>query len=210
MSDDETEQPKIFEDSLNSIQRGDDVNLMKKDPSLRQLIVAAGWEMKTIEGDPVDVDMSCFLLGKDDLTRKDTDFVFYNNVTGSEGAVRHTGDSRSGAGDGDDETIIIDLNGVPFDIMKIIFCITIHDGDMLDLGFNQVRDAFLRIMNYETGQELIRYDLDNAFLNNEKATGLTVGAMVRDGPKWHFQAIGELAEGGLGAIATRYGIIIAQ
>lgn len=192
------------------MKKGSELDLMNKDPTVRELLVAVGWDLRSLEGEPLDLDASCFVLGRDGQTRNDEDFIFYNNMRGCSGAVRHTGDSRTGAGDGDDETMIVDLNGVPFDVMQIVFVISIYDGDMRNQGFEGVRNTFLRVVNNVTGDELVRYEMDADFEATPDGTAITVGALCREGPHWIFRAMGDVSVGGLGPIATRYGIIVNQ
>lgn len=190
--------------------KGELIHLMNKDPALREIVVAAGWDIRSVEGDPPDLDLSCFMLGLSGQTREDEDFVFYNNRKGCGGAVRHTGDSRTGAGDGDDETIYMDLNGMPFDVDQILLVISVYDGDMKDQGLGLVRNAFIRIENYETGFELARYNLDSEIEASPDGTAILAATLTREGPRWIFKTVGEIVDGGLGAIARRHGIIVAE
>ncbi len=206
--DDEERAALVDVDELNKVKKGDSVNLTKLDPIMRQLMIGVGWDVKSFEGERVDMDASCFLLNREGVTREDEDFVFYNNLKGCGGAVRHTGDSRTGAGDGDDETIYVDLNGIPFDIEQVVFVVSIYQGDAKDQTFKQVRNTVLRISNHETGHEICRFDVDEHALENQKSTAMIVGSIIREGPKWVFHALGELVDGGLPAVATRYGIIV--
>ncbi len=203
---------KVFQGENNAVGREDDINLTQKDPTLKQAIVALGWDVKTFEGEPIDMDASCFLLDKGGMTRVDEDFVFYNNLKGTGGVVRHTGDNRTGAGDGDDETIYVDMNGLPFEVMKVVFVVSIYEGDdnPNDHNFSMVKNAYIRIVNQDTGDEIIRYKLDRELDNNPHGTAMIVGALSREGPKWHFQADGEFLDGGLAAAARRYGIIVQE
>jgi tellurium resistance protein TerD len=195
-------------DEMNKVKKGDSVNLTKIDPTMRQLIIGVGWDVKSFEGERVDMDASAFLLNRDGETREDEDFVFYNNLKACEGAVRHTGDNRTGAGDGDDETIFVDLNGIPFDIEQVVFVVSIYQGDQKDQRFTQVRNTFLRVVNQETGNEICRFDIDVHAQDSPESTAMIVASIVREGPKWVFYALGELVDGGLPAVATKYGIIV--
>ncbi len=208
---DEEDLPPLYDpEEPNKIKKGDSVNLTQIDPTMRQLIIGLGWEVRSFEGERVDMDASCFLLDREGMTREDEDFIFYNNLKGCEGAVRHTGDNRTGAGDGDDETIYLDLNGLPFDIEQAIFVVSIYQGYERDQTFSQVRNTFLRVTNQETGHEICRFDIDAHVENSPKATAMIVGSVMREGPKWMFHALGEMVDGGLPALATRYGIIVQE
>lgn len=191
----------------NRIEKGDDINLKEKDPTLTHITVGVGWTVNSFDTDELDVDVSCFLLNNDDKTRVDNDFVFYNNMEASDGAVVHNGDSRTGAGEGDDETISIDLNGLPFDIGKVMFVFSIYKGEEREQTMSSVRNGYLRVINTSNNHEILRYDLHDEVQGHQE-TGMYVGALTREGPKWHFKAIGEFAQGGLSEIATGYDIIV--
>lgn len=197
------EAPKIDTDKLS---KGEDSELSLKDPALKQLYVGVGWDMDHFEGEPLDLDLSCFLLNKNDMTRCDTDFVFYNNLKGADLAVQHSGDNRTGMGEGDDEVITIDLEALPFEIWKIVFVVSIYMGDEEGLSFNQVKNAFIRIANKETRVELARFDLSNDFGDG---TCLRFGELMREGSNWRFHADGSFEKGGLSKIAQSYGLLIA-
>lgn len=193
----------------NLITIGDDFNLTGKDPSLRNVLVGAGWDLNAFNADALDLDLSLFLLGKDGKTRKDADFIFYNQMDSLEGGIKHHGDSRTGAGDGDDENISIDLHAVPFDILKILVTVTIYKGYEKEQNLDMVRNAYVRIVNADSKMELCRYELDQV-LDDKTETGVIVGALNREGPKWHFKPEAEFIEGGLGELARRYGMIVNQ
>lgn len=195
-----------FMNDENIVHRGDYINIREKVPQLQQITVGIGWDQKMFEENPLDVDFSCFLLNKVEQTRDDQDFVFYNNEKACDGAVRHAGDSRTGAGDGDDESISLDLNGIPFDVLKVVFSITIYDAAEREQNFEQVRNLYLRIFDAKEGQEILRFPLNEEDFKRD--TGIKVGELIREGPAWYFSALGESIPGGLGAIATKYGIII--
>lgn len=190
----------------NLIHKGDYLDIRRKIPELKEIVIGAGWDTKMFEENPLDVDLSCFLLNKDDQTREDEDFVFYNNDKACAGAVRYMGDSRNGAGDGDDESIIIDLNALPFDVMKITIALTIYEAAERSHDFAGVRNMYLRFVNAYDDNEMFRYRLSEEEFAGK--TGIKVGELVREGPKWFFNAVGEPIPGGLASIATKYGLII--
>ncbi len=192
----------------NLIQKGAEINLSKKDPSFKSALVGIGWDLKEYDRDPPDLDASIFLLDKNDKTRVDEDFIFYHNLSGCDGAVSHTGDSRTGAGEGDDETIILDLNAIPFDVLKIVFVVSIYDLDMSDNNFTHVKNVYFRLVNQDTQHELLRYELDEELCS--ESTGLIVGELERVGQDWTFRAVGEPRDGGLVKIAAGYGIVVLQ
>ncbi len=195
--------------SDNKVTKGDDINLTAKDPTMNNIVVGVGWTLNAFDADTLDLDISCFLLNKDGKTRVDEDFVFYNNMEGCDGAVCHNGDNLTGAGDGDDETISIDLSGVPFDIVKIMFVFSIYRGEEKGQGMGSVRNGYLRVVNASNTQEILRYDIQSEVEGHEE-TAMLIASINREGPKWHFEAVGEFVDGGLGAVATEYDIIVHQ
>lgn len=192
----------------NFAEKGDFVELTEKKPHLNKIIIGAGWDRKNMEEDPVDLDISIFLLNRDDKTREDEDFIFYNNMTALSGAIRHMGDSRTGAGDGDDETIHIDLNGVPFDVMKIMIVLSVYDEDSKGNHLQTVKNIFVRIIDEEEKDEVVRFEIPDEELTT--ATAMRMAALVREGPRWYFSALAEPVIGGLGAAATEYDIIVQE
>lgn len=188
---------------------GDDINILAKDPGLKSLHVGVGWDVNAFDADAVDVDFSIFLIGKDGKTREDADFVFYNNPKGLNGAIEYSGDSRTGMGDGDDESFFINLQGVPFDIFKIVFVISIYRGYEKQQGIRQIQNGYLRLVNADSNTEIVRFDLSK-IVEERKDTGIIAGSLNREGPKWHFTPLAEYVEGGLAEIAQHYGCVIVQ
>ena len=193
----------------NRVGVGDDINLSEKDPSLRNVMIGAGWDLNAFNADALDLDLSLFLLDRNNMTRMDADFIFYNQKDALEGAIKHHGDSRTGAGDGDDEQISVDLQAVPFDILRVLITVTIYKGYEKEQNLDMVRNAYVRIVNDDSKTELCRYELDD-ILDGKNETGIVVGALNREGPKWHFKPEAEFIPGGLGELARRYGMIINQ
>lgn len=194
----------------NHVHLGDDINIMEKDPALRNIMVGMGWDTNAFAGEVADVDLSVFLLGREEQTRVNEDFVFYNQPETLDGAVVHTGDSRTGIGDGDDETVIIDLHGVPFDISSIVFVCSVYKGAEKDQGLGLVRNTFIRLVNKDNGREILRFNLDEHFAGSSD-TAAIVGQINREAGKWRFIPKVEFYPGGLGAVATQFGLnIISQ
>jgi tellurium resistance protein TerD len=187
-----------------SLSKGQKVDLTKTNPGLSKVIVGLGWDTNRYDGGKdFDLDTSVFLLGDNGKVGSDSDFIFYNNATGGNGSVVHTGDNRTGAGDGDDEQTNIDLNNVPASVQRITFAITIHDAESRSQNFGQVSNAYVRILNGDSNQELIRYDLGEDF---SIETALIVGELYRHNGEWKFSAIGSGFQGGLAALATNFGL----
>ncbi len=188
---------------------GDDINLTAKDPTLARILVGAGWDLNAFDADAMDLDLSVVMLDKNGTTRVDEDFIFYNQQEDQDRAVRHNGDSRTGAGDGDDESVTIDLQAVSFEIIQLLFVVSIYKGEEKKQSLSKVRNAYLRVTNSDTTYELVRYEMDSDLVDKTE-TAMVVASLNREGPKWHFTPVGEFVEGGLGAIATRYGMLIMQ
>ena len=188
---------------------GDDINIMEKDQTLRKVLIGAGWDLNAFNTDALDLDLSVLLVDKDGQTRVDEDFVFYNATDTLEGAVKHNGDSRTGAGDGDDESISIDLQGVPFDVMQILIVLSIYKGFEKEQNMGMVRGAYVRIVNEENDEEIVRYKLDSD-LEDKEESGAIIAALNREGPKWHFKPLSDFASGGLAEIAQKRGMVIGQ
>jgi len=186
-----------------TLQKGGNVNLSKEAPGLTKLTVGLGWDVRATDGAAYDLDGVVFLLKPDGKVRSDADFIFYNNLKSADGSVAHSGDNRTGAGDGDDETVSIDLSRVPADVDRIAVAVTIHDAEARRQNFGQVQKAFVRCVNAANNGEIARYDLSE--------DGSTEGAMIfgevyRNGADWKFRAVGQGFKGGLGPLARNYGV----
>ncbi len=195
--------------SDNFIFKGGEINLSKVDPTMTKIMVGIGWKLNAFDADSIDLDMSCFLLNKHGKTRENEDFIFYNNLQSSEGAIVHNGDCLTGAGDGDNETISLDLNNIPYEVSEIVFVLSIYRGAEKEQGMHSVRDGYLRVVNASNSHEIARYNL-NEDVEGSEETAMIVASISRQGPKWHFKAIGEFVEGGLAKIATDYDIIVQE
>ena len=187
-----------------SLSKGQKVDLTKTNPGLTNVVVGLGWDTNKYDGrNDFDLDSSVFLLGENGKVTNESDFVFYNNTQGAGGAVVHTGDNRTGEGEGDDEQIKVNLTAIPASIQRIAFTITIHDAQARSQNFGQVSNAYARIFNEATDEELIRYDLGEDF---SIETAVVVGELYRHNGEWKFSAIGSGYQGGLAALATDFGL----
>lgn len=187
-----------------SLSKGQKVDLTKTNPGLKNILVGLGWDINQFDsGSDFDLDASAFLLGENGKTTSDTDFIFYSNLEHPSGAVMHMGDNRTGAGEGDDEQITVDLTKVPANISRIAFTVTIYEAESRRQNFGQVSNAFIRLVNAETDEELIRYDLGEDF---SIETAMVVGELYRHNGEWKFNAIGSGYQGGLAALCANYGI----
>ncbi len=188
-----------------SLQKGGNVSLSKEAPGLKSLIVGLGWDPRATDGKEFDLDGSAFLLNASGKVRSDADFVFYNNLKSADGSIVHSGDNRSGEGDGDDEKVTINLAGVPADVEKLSFCVTIHDGQQRGQNFGMVGKAYIRCVDADTNKEIARYDLSE---DGSTETAMIFGEVYRHGSEWKFKAIGQGFAGGLGPLATSFGISV--
>ena len=187
-----------------SLSKGQKVDLTKSNPGLTKIFVGLGWDTNKYDGSAdFDLDAAAFLCGDNGRVFSDADFVFYNNLKHASGAVEHTGDNRTGAGDGDDEVIKIDLALVPQNISRIAFTVTIDDAEARRQNFGQVSNAYIHIMDQANGTELIRYDLGEDF---SIETAVVVGELYRMNGEWKFNAIGSGFQGGLEALCRHYGV----
>ena len=186
-----------------SLQKGGNVNLSKEAPGLTSLKVGLGWDIRATDGAAFDLDGAVFLLNTSGKVRSDSDFIFYNNLKSADGSIVHSGDNTTGAGEGDDEFVTIDLSKVPADIDKVVLGVTIHDAETRRQNFGMVGKAFIRCVNNTTNQEVARYDLSE---DGSTEAAMIFGEIYRNGADWKFRAIGQGFAGGLGPLARNYGV----
>ena len=186
-----------------SLSKGGNVSLAKADPTMTKVLMGLGWDPRATDGQDFDLDASAFLLTSTGKVRGDNDFIFYNNLSDAAQSVVHAGDNRTGAGDGDDESLKIDLPKIPADVDKIAFTVTIHDAEARRQSFGQVGGAFIRLVNDATGIEVARYDLSE---DASTETAMIFGELYRHNNEWKFRAVGQGYAGGLKAMCDQYGI----
>jgi tellurium resistance protein TerD len=188
-----------------SLSKGGNVNLSKEAPGLNKIVVGLGWDARATDGAAFDLDASAFLVKLDGKVRSDSDFCFYNNKVVADGAVQHTGDNTTGAGEGDDEIIKVELSKIPADLDKVVFAVTIHEAEARKQNFGQVNHAFIRVVNEAGGQEIARYDLSE---DASVETSMIFGEIYRIGADWKFKAVGQGFAGGLGPLAASFGVSV--
>ena len=188
-----------------SLSKGGNVNLSKESPGLNKIVVGLGWDARATDGAAFDLDASAFLVKLDGKVRSDSDFCFYNNKVVADGAVQHAGDNTTGAGEGDDETIKVELSKIPADLDKVVFAVTIHEAETRKQNFGQVNHAYIRVVNEEGGQEIARYDLSE---DASVETSMIFGEIYRIGADWKFKAVGQGFAGGLGPLASSFGVSV--
>ncbi|MBX9406870.1 TerD family protein [Pseudomonas baetica] len=186
-----------------TLQKGANLSLTKTDPSLSKILVGLGWDPRATDGAEFDLDASALLLGANGKVRGEADFIFYNQLKSLDGSVEHTGDNRTGAGDGDDEVIKVDLSRVPADVDKVVFVVTIHDAEARKQSFGQVGGSFIRVVNDVTSAEVVRYDLAE---DASTETAMVFAELYRHNGEWKFRAVGQGYAGGLRALANSYGM----
>ena len=189
-----------------SLKKGQKVDLTKTNPGLKEVLIGLGWDVNKYDGGKdFDLDAAAFLLGGAGKVNSDADFIFYGNLKHASGSVEHLGDNLTGAGEGDDEQIKIDLSKVPADVEKIDFTVTIYEADERKQNFGQVENAFIRVVNSASGEELIRYDLGEDF---SVETAVVIGELYRNKGEWKFNAIGSGFSGGLAALCGNFGVSV--
>jgi tellurium resistance protein TerD len=189
-----------------SLSKGGNVSLTKEAPGLTAVIVGLGWDVRTTTGTDFDLDASALLLNNTGKVANDQNFVFFNNLKSPDGSVEHTGDNLTGEGEGDDEQIKVNLAGVPAEIEKIVFPVSIYDAENRQQSFGQVRNAFIRVVNQADGQELARYDLSE---DASTETAMIFGEVYRYQGEWKFRAVGQGYASGLRGIALDFGVNVS-
>lgn len=186
-----------------SLSKGGNVSLTKEAPGLTSMMVGLGWDPRTTTGADFDLDASAILVGPAGKVLSDQHFIFFNNLNSPEGSVKHQGDNLTGAGEGDDEQVLVELNLVPPECDKIVFPVSIYEAETRNQNFGQVRNAFIRIVNQAGGAEIARYDLSE---DASTETAMVFGEVYRNGPEWKFRAVGQGYTNGLRGIAVDYGV----
>jgi len=189
-----------------SLSKGGRVSLSKEVPGLKKIRVGLGWDTNATDtGTDFDLDASAFVLGADGKVLGDEWFIFYNQTTSPDGAIVHKGDNRTGAGEGDDEVIEIDLDKVDPKVDKIVFTVTIHDAQARHQNFGQVNNSFVRVVNADDNNEIAKYELDEDYSTE---TAINFGELYRKNGEWRFKAVGDGFNEGLAGFAKMYGVNI--
>jgi len=188
-----------------SLSKGGNVSLSKEAPGLKDIVIGLGWDTRSTDGSAFDLDASMFMVKADEKVRNDGDFIFYNNKKSADGSVEHQGDNLTGEGEGDDEQIKVNLDGVPQDVAKLSVGVTIHDAETRSQNFGMVSNAFIRVVNGSDNSEIARYDLSE---DASTETAMLFGEVYRNNNEWKFKAIGQGFTGGLGPMARNYGVSV--
>ncbi len=187
-----------------NLSKGQKVDLTKTNPGLTKVKIGLGWDTNKYDGGSAfDLDATAFCLNDSGKVNSDNDFIFYNNKNNSNGSIQLSGDNQTGEGDGDDESVVIDLGQVPAEVQKVAFCITIHDAAARNQNFGQVANSYARVANEATGEELIRYDPGEDF---SIETAVVVAELYRHGAEWKFSAVGSGYRDGLAGLCRDFGV----
>lgn len=186
-----------------SLSKGGNVSLSKEAPGLTNIVVGLGWDVRTTDGKDFDLDASAIMLSASGKVRSDGDFIFFNNLKSADGSVEHTGDNLTGEGEGDDEQVKVSLATVPADVERVVFPVSIYDGNNRGQSFGQVRNAFIRVVNAANDSEIARYDLSE---DASTETAMIFGELYRHSGEWKFKAIGQGYADGLAGIARDFGV----
>ena len=190
-----------------NLSKGQKVDLTKKNPGLKEIMVGLGWDVNAFDsGFDFDLDAAAFMLDASGKCPSDKEFVFYGNLVHPSEGVKHMGDNLTGEGEGDDEQILVDLTKVPANIERIAFTVTIYEAEARHQNFGQVSNSYIRLVDETTGTEMIHYDLGEDF---SIETAIVVGELYRNNGEWKFNAIGSGFQGGLAALCGHYGIQVA-
>ena len=180
-----------------NLEKGQRVNV-----ELQKFTIGLGWDTNSSStGVDFDLDASAFILGENKKLLSDENFVFYNNLKSPDGSVEHTGDNLTGEGEGDDESIRIDLSKITPNAYEICFVVTIHKADERKQTFGQVHNSFIRIFNTDTNEEIMKYELEEDF---SIETAVEFGRLYRRNGQWKFEAIGVGMKGGLQDYVNKY------
>ncbi|WP_320973219.1 TerD family protein [Enterocloster bolteae] len=184
--------------------KGQRVDLTKDRPSLKNVLIGLGWDINHYDGESdFDLDASVFMTKDNGKVTNENDFVFYGNLQHKSKSVIHMGDNRTGDGDGDDEVIKVKLNDVPSDYSTLAVAVTIYDADVRLQNFGMVGNAYVRVLDEETDEELVRFDLSEDF---SIETAVVVAELYKRDGEWKFKAVGSGYNGGLKSLCTQYGI----
>jgi tellurium resistance protein TerD len=183
---------------LINLKKGNSFNLTKNQPGLKKLMIGLGWE---VVSQRLDLDASVFMIGKSGKLISDEYFIFYNNLQSPDGALKHTGDNRSGIGEEDDEMILANMDLINTSCEEILIAVTIHEAEVRKHHFGMLSDAYIRLVDVETNIEVLRYDLDAEFGGS---TEVIFGKLSLKNNEWHFTATGAGSNKGLQGLIDIY------
>lgn len=185
------------------LSKGGRINLEKEAPGLKKLHLGLGWDLRKTDGADFDLDASVLMLDEADKAIGSEGFVFYNAKQSGCGSVVHQGDNLTGEGDGDDEVITVNLETLQANVNKLLVAVTIHEADSRNQNFGLVDNAFIRIANQDTGEDIARYDLTEDYSSE---TSLIFAEIYKKDDQWRAVAKGDGFAGGLSAFLSTYGL----
>ena len=186
-----------------SLSKGQKVDLTKGNPGLKTILVGLGWDVNAFDsGTDFDLDASVFMCGADGKCPSDKEFIYYGNLEHASTSVAHLGDNLTGAGEGDDEQIVIDLNSVPAEYDKIVMVVNIYMAKQRKQHFGLIQNAFIRLVDARNNKEICRYNLTE---NYSGLTSMIFGEVYRHNGEWKFNAVGQgTPDDGISQLAQRY------
>jgi tellurium resistance protein TerD len=187
-----------------TLEKGNNLSLTKVSPGLTVATVGLGWDPRTTSGEPFDLDASALLIGANGKVRSSADFIFYNQPASADNSVVHLGDNRSGAGEGDDEQIKVELSLVADDVQRVVIVVSIDQADARRQNFGQVRGAYCRVVDQDE-KEIVRFDLSE---DAAPETAMLFAEVYRNGAEWKFKAVGQGYTSGLAGIADDFGVVL--
>jgi tellurium resistance protein TerD len=198
-----------------SLQKGQRISLSKEAPGLTKIICGLGWDVikksgggffsnfGNKAGQEYDLDASVICLDEAGKLTDNNNIIYFANLSHPSGAIVHQGDNLTGAGDGDDEVIIVDLSRIPDSISKLVFVVNIYDGRAKEQDFTQIENAFVRLVNTANNQELARFNLSGQ--DYQGMTGMILAEVYRHNQEWKMAAIGNGTNvNGLGELVQSY------
>lgn len=188
-----------------NLSKGGTVNLSKEVAGLTKVKVGLGWDIRKTDGEAFDLDASSILLNASDKCKGDSDMIFYNNKKSTDGSVEYLGDNKTGAGDGDDETVTVDLTKVSADVQKIVFTVSIYDAETRRQNFGMVSKAYIKVYNAVTNAEIAKFDLSE---DASAFSALIFGELYRLNGEWKFRAVGQGYQQGFKALIQSYGLSV--
>ena len=187
------------------LEKGQRVSLTKDHPGLKHMQVCLGWDTNMYDGDDFDLDASVFLLTDTGTVDMEKDFVFYHNKHHPTGAVDHMGDNRTGSGDGDDERINVDFTKLPEYCTQIAVVVTIDEAEKRSQNFGMVDNAYIRLVDSDTTEEVLRYDLSDSE-DTSLSTAVEFARLYKKDGEWKFKAVGQGFSGGLKTMCNKFGV----
>lgn len=184
-----------------NLKKGGKIDLTKTNPKVTKFEVGLGWNPNVNHGKEFDLDVSAFIVGSNGKRLSDDHFIFYNNLVAPDGSVEHTGDNRTGDGDGDDEVLKIDFSLMDSRATEIIFVVTIHEAEERFQNFGMVKNSYIRVYNPEDNTEILKFELDEDF---SIETAVEFGRIYKKEGEWRFDAVGQGRKGGLQDYVDQY------